>query len=411
MHLLVFVGLLFLVSQAGGRLAKAANVPSMIGFLVSGIIFGPSVLGIFPENIIAEDLNIITEIALALIAFSIGGSLRIAELKSLKWAILIITFLQAFAASALVFILMSFLLPVVITTNEVTGGYVHGYLPIALVIGAISAATAPAAIMSIVREYRARGPFTSVLLGVIALDDALTVMFFGFAISMGKSLVGGEAISLYNAFIYPLRTIFFEMALGAIIGFAAGKAMAFFHSRDILLGFIVGTIFLTSGLAISFGLSPILSTMMLGFVLLNLVEQEKVAEIFSVLENIESPIFGIFFALAGAHLQLDAVVKASWLILILTSGRFAGKLLGTALGARITSAPQHVKRYLGIALLPAAGVTIGLMLEANAMYYSVHPKLCETMVSAVVGATLINELLTPFLVRYSLFHAGEAQRE
>jgi Kef-type K+ transport system membrane component KefB len=192
------------------------------------------------------------------------------------------------------------------------------------------------------------------------------------------------------------------------MGVLTGSIIRFFPSRGALLGIAVGAIFLTSGLTISLDLSPLLATMVLGFIIMNFGDTERRESVFHVLEDMEMPIFGVFFALAGAHLQIGAVVKTGWLMVILTLGRFAGKMIGTKVGAAATSAPETIRRYLGMALLPAAGVTIGLMLEVNGMYSHAHPKLCETMVSAVVGAVLINELLTPFFVRYALFRSGDA---
>jgi Kef-type K+ transport system membrane component KefB len=409
-HLLVYTGLLFLASQVGGRLATALNAPRMIGYLVIGIVLGPSVLGVFPEKIVQEDLEIITEISLAIIAFSIGGSLKLESMKRMKGVILWITILQTLMAFLVVFTLMSLLLPKVVPEADVTGGYLHGYLPIALAIGALSAATAPAAVMSIVREYRASGSFTTVLLGVIALDDALTLVIFAFAVSVGQMLMGSGTPTLAAGFLGPLGDVAVQLILGALMGVLTGRLILYFPARGALLGITAGGIFLTSGLTISLGLSPLLATMVLGFVIMNFGDSGRREKVFQVLEDIEVPIFGVFFALAGAHLQIGAVVKTGWLVMILTLGRFAGKMIGTYAGAAATSAPDAVRRYLGMALLPAAGVTVGLMLEVNGLYSHAHPRLCETMVSAVVGAVLINELLTPFFVRYALFRSGDARK-
>jgi Kef-type K+ transport system membrane component KefB len=410
LHLLVYTGLLFLASQVGGRLATALNAPRMVGYLLTGILIGPSVLGLFPEKVVTEDLGIITEISLAIIAFSIGGSLKIEQLKRMKGVILWITVLQAFMASLIVFALMSLFLPKLVPDSDVTGGFLRGTLPVALAIGAISAATAPAAVMSIVREYRASGSFTTVLLGVIALDDVLTLIIFAFAISLGQALIGSEMVTLSSTVLIPLKDVLLQLGLGTLMGVLTGALIRFFPSRGALLGIAAGAIFFTSGLTISLGLSPLLATMVLGFVIMNFGDQERGERVFGVIEDIEMPIFGVFFALAGAHLQLGAVVTTGWLMVILTLGRFAGKMVGTKAGAAISSAPEAIRRYLGMALLPAAGVTVGLMLEVNGLYSHAHPKLCETMVSAVVGAVLINELLTPFFVRYALFRSGDAEK-
>mgnify|MGYP001819170100 CR=1 FL=1 len=407
-HLLVYAGLLFLASQAGGKLAVRLNAPRMVGYLLTGILLGPSILGVFPKDVVVKDFEMITEICLAIIAFSIGGTLRFEQLKRMKEVILWVTVLQAIAVSLVVFALMSVFLPVVVPDSDAPAGFLRGILPVALAMGAISVATAPASVMSIVREYRASGSFTTVLLGVIALDDVLTLVIFTFAISLGQALLGSATASLSTILLHPLQDVFIQFTLGALIGMATGTMIRFFHSRGALLGITIGAIFLTSGLTLSLGLSPLLASMVLGFIVMNFGDREKREHVFQVLEDIEMPIFGMFFALAGAHLQLGAVLRTGWLMVILTLGRFGGKMFGTSVGARITSAPATVKRYLEMALLPANGVTIGLMLEVNNLYSHAHPRLCETMVSAVVGTVLINQLLTPFFVRHALFRSGDA---
>ncbi len=163
---------------------------------------------------------------------------------------------------------------------------------------------------------------------------------------------------------------------------------------------------MTSGLALSLEASPLLANMMLGFVVANFVDHHE--DLFMVVERIEEPIFGMFFTLAGAHLDLGLMQTAGWLALLITLTRFGGKLLGTRLGARISRAPQVVKKYLGLALLPAAGVTVGLVLEAKEILGPTY--LSELMVNAVLGSVIINELLAPFFVRFSLIKAGEAIR-
>jgi Kef-type K+ transport system membrane component KefB len=168
---------------------------------------------------------------------------------------------------------------------------------------------------------------------------------------------------------------------------------------------MIGSIFLASGLAISIKVSPLLANMMLGFVVTNWVKHHE--NLFNIVESVEEPIFGMFFTLAGAHLDLKVMQTAGLLCLLIPLGRFAGKILGSCLGAQISRAPHVVKKYLGFALLPKAGVTVGLVLEAKEIFGSTY--LSEVMVSAVLGSVIINELLAPFFVRFSLIKAGEAK--
>ena len=166
---------------------------------------------------------------------------------------------------------------------------------------------------------------------------------------------------------------------------------------------MVGTIFVVSGLASSLRVSPLLANMMLGFIVTNFVEHHE--DIFAVVEGIEEPIFGMFFMLAGAHLDIKIMQTAGWLAALITLGRFSGKLIGCRFGAKISHAPEVVKKYLGFALLPKAGVTVGLVLQAKDLFGSTQ--MSEVMVNAVLGSVIINELMTPFLLRFSLKKAGE----
>jgi Kef-type K+ transport system membrane component KefB len=400
LHLLVYIGLLILISQLGGRLANLLRAPRLLGYLVSGILFGPSLLGLFSETLVKEELTLITDIALILIAFSIGGALSLDKLGRLGRTVLWITVTQTHGAFFLVTALLSgfFLL-------------VHGlpafwsvHFPMALVIGAISAATAPAAILAIAQEYKAKGAFTTVLFGVVALDDALTILFFAFAATVAQSFVHQSAITLQNVVVVPGLSIIIAVALGLASGLCLRYlASPFIVHREVMFGVLVGFMFFTSGLAMSLKVSPLLATMMLGFVVVNFIKHLE--DVFSVLETVEEPIFGVFFALAGALMDFSTIGAAWWVALLIVVGRFSGKLIGTRVGAEISRAPEPVKKYLGMALLPKAGVTVGLVLAAKAIFPDVG--VAELMVNAVIGSTIINELMTPFFVRYALRKAGE----
>ena len=407
-HVLVFTGLLLVLSQAGGRMANFLGAPRLTGYLVVGVICGPSLLNLFPPVLVHDRLGVITEIALGMIAFSIGGSLEIEKLKRLKGAILWITFLEATAAAFIVFAVMSLVLPFV----EPAGEPHHATLAMALLLGAMSAATAPAAIMSIVHEYRARGELTTVLLGVVAIDDSIALLLYAFAAAAATLLLGGgEAVSLAGVLAGPGAHILLALAIGTGAGLLIREVISYFAPRDVMLGLILGAILLTAGTAMSWGVSPLLATMMLGFVVVNFVEHERAVEAFEVIDAVEEPILGAFFAVAGAHLDLHTALVSGGLALILTLARFGGKLVGARVGARIAGAHDNVRRYLGLTLLPAAGVSIGLVLEAGERFGEKMPGMVSLLVSTVVGATLINELITPFAVRHALFRSGEAQSQ
>jgi len=402
-HLLVYIGLLLLLSYAGGKIANYFKAPRVTGYLVIGMLMSPSLLGLFPEGLVKEDLALITDIALAIIAFSIGGGLGLAKLRKLGRHILWIAPTEAFGAFFVVTISISLFSHLMHTFGAISFPFWAFYFPMAMVIGAISAATAPAATLAIIHEYKAKGPLTTILLGLVALDDGLAIIFYAFAITIAQSLVNHEAITLQNFLLSPLFSILISLFIGGLLGVCLRKLIRFVGRQEAMLGVMVGSIFLTSGLALSLEASPLLANMMLGFMVANFVDHHE--DLFMVVERIEEPIFGMFFTLAGAHLDLGLMQTAGWLALLITLTRFGGKLLGSRLGARISCAPQVVKKYLGLALLPSAGVAVGLVLEAEEIFGPTY--LSEVMVNAVLGSVIINELLAPFFVRFSLIKAGE----
>lgn len=404
LHPLTYVGMLLLLSYAGGHLANLLKAPRVIGYLFTGILLSPSVTGILHEHLVWEELNAVTHIALGVIAFSIGGSLEWAKVGRLGRQILWITLTQGFGA----FVLATLSLSAFFFFFECGGEFSHRFqaffFPMALVIGAICAATAPAATLAIVHEYRAQGILTSTLLGVVALDDALTILLYAAAAAVAQSFVNYEAPSLVQHLVEPSVSVLISLALGSAMGAVVGFMGRRVAGRDAMLGITMGAILVTGGLATSFDVHPLLANMMTGFVVANFIRHHE--DLFAVVEGIEEPIFGMFFALAGAHLDLGLITSAGLLALVITVGRFAGKLLGSRVGAEISDAPPAVKKYLGYALLPTAGVTVGLVLEAQDTFGS--GEFTRIMVSGVLGSVMINELVTPFLVRFSLFRAAEA---
>ncbi len=402
-HPLVYIGLLLLCGYAGGKVANALKAPRVSGYIVTGMILSPSILGIFQLDLVREDLSIITDIALGIIAFSIGGALEFSKIKRLGKQILWITLTQALGAFLLVTGLVALFFPMIVGSQS---PLVANYAPIAIVLGAISIATAPAATLGVIHEYRASGPLTTVLLGVVTLDDALTIIVFAFSVQLAGSLLTGEALSLAGMLAGPVMEILIALGLGGLGGLFLRKLVPVITNRSALLGVGLGTVFFTGGLAISLQSSALLTNMTLGFMVVNFVRHGE--DLFSVVESIEEPVFAMFFVLAGAHLDLSGLQTAIWLAVLIIAGRFFGKFLGARLGAAISGAPETIRKYLGFGLLPQAGVTIGLVLIARDLF--VDPAISELMVNAVLGSVIINELLSPPMVRYALLKSGEAKQ-
>lgn len=402
-HPLFHIGLLLLCGYVGGKIANYLKAPRVSGYIVTGMLLSPSMLGVFQEDLVREELTIITDVALSVIAFSIGGTLELTRLKRLGKHIVWITPIQALAAALLTGAVIAAFFPLIHGPETSFWGV---YFPMAIVMGAISAATAPAATLAVIHEYKAKGPLTTILLGIVALDDGLTILFYAFAAAVARSLITQGSLSWQAMLIVPGLQIVIALVLGSVVGLCMRALIRFIPSREGMLGVMVGSIFLTCGLAVMFHSPPLLANMALGFIVANFVRHGE--DLFGVVETIEESLFMIFFTLAGAHLDLRVIQTAGWLVVLIVMGRFAGKFLGTRLGAHISHAPETVKKYLGFGLLPTAGLTVGLILIAKDLFGP--SRISEVMVSAVLGSVVINELLSPLLVRYALVKSGEAGR-
>lgn len=406
-NLLEALGVLFLCGYFGGRLANWLKFPRVTGYIVAGILLSPSMFGIIPAVLIGEKLSIITDMALAIIAYSIGGSLKFSQLKQLGRSIVWINVAESLGAFVITFLMMGSLGTLILKIMLPHASWLQVCLPLALIIGAVSAATAPAAVLAIVHEYQARGPLTTTLLGVVALDDGMAIILYAFASSIVGALTRTQGISMMHKMaLEPLMVILGSILLGVIFGFFLTVLADWVKKKGSLLVLILGSILLCSGIAVRLKLSPLLVSMMLGFYVVNRAKQCDA--LFQAVENIEETIFALFFTLAGAHFDLTVIKTAGIISFLIVISRFTGKFMGVWLGGDFSHAPAVVKKYLGYALLPTAGVTIGLILMAEPL---MAPWVAEIMVNAVLGAVIISELIAPPLVKFALTRAGEAVKE
>jgi Kef-type K+ transport system membrane component KefB len=402
---LISIGLLLILSFAGGQIANIFGAPRVIGYLVVGILIGSILPESFYQYIFKIDSELVSHMALAIISFSIGGSLELSKIRRLGNQILWITFSQAFGAFIFSTIILGLFLIIFYCSGDFFRCFMQTYFPMALVVGAICAATAPAATLAIVHEYRAKGPFTTILLGVVALDDGLTIFLYAFAVNIAHSFVSNDVVTFYKALIFPSLSVIVSLIIGGAVGILTSLIVKYVHSKEILLGVILGSIFLTSGLADTLHGHSLMANMMLGFMIINYVKHHH--DIFDVIEGIEEPVFGMFFTLAGTHFDVRIIKSAGIISLVIVLGRFMGKLIGSRFGAKISESPNTVKNYLGFALLPTAGVTIGLVFDAQ-NYLSIA-SFSEMMVTGVLGSVIINEFMTPFFLKASLNKVGETQ--
>ena len=322
---------------------------------------------------------LLTSIALGVVAYLIGGSLRLESLKGLGKSVGWVVPLESLGAWALVSVGLS----IALSAIRPEAPFWQFSFPLALVTGAICSATAPAATMAIVRELRAKGPLTTTLLAVVALDDGVAVVAFAVAVGVCTPLVAMDGgFSLYNMGGVPVY---------------AGRLV---RSREKRVALVFGTVMLCSGLALKLGLSLIMANMMLGFVVVNVLRRTDEPGVPGEMETI---LFTLFFVLAGLHFDVAVLATAGLLALVIVVSRCVGKYGGGALGAT-AAAPAPVRRYLGLALLPSAGVAVGLALLAAKEF----PSFGGLLLNAVLASTIVNELIAPLMTRFAIVKAGEA---
>ncbi len=411
--LVFLVGLILTVAFIGGRLSNRVRLPEVTGYIFVGIFLKLflDLLGLIEherlELLLGEHLGQIPQMTLALIAFIIGGSLPIGRLKRLGRGIAWIGMMEGFGAFVCVTVLTFLIAPHVWAVPPTEGiSPIKSVFAFALLLGALSAATAPAATVAVIRELRARGDVTTTLLGVVGFDDAVALFIFTFAsaIASGLLAVGARVGSgFYETVALPLIDIFGAALLGIGMGFVAHWGSRFARSkRETTVG-ALGFVLLSGGIAIGLGISPLFTNMFAGFTLINFSSRN--IRIFRSLGDIDAPIYAMFFTLAGTHLEFSNLGMLGAIGAVYVVARFGGKLFGVRIGARLGHSSPIVGKYLGFGLLPQAGVAIGLVLVAqtNPAFASFAPMLTNI----ILGTVAVNELVGPPLTAYALRKAGE----
>jgi Kef-type K+ transport system membrane component KefB len=400
---LTLLGIITIVGFYMGHTARLVKLPSLIGYMVLGVIFGPSVLRLLNEPAI-DQLSFITEIALGFVAFSIGAELSLSTLKRLGPGIISIIFAESFVAFAVV------TAAVYLLTHD---------LPMALIFGAMAPASAPAGTVAVIQEYKAKGSLTKALYAVVGFDDGLAIIIFGFAAAFAKNLLIAEATgqngSILPAMLLPLKEIGFSILVGGIVGFAFCHMVRKLQSSKDILIVIFGAVLLATGLSLRWHLSLILTNMIVGFVLVNTRREALVHRVMAPLHEIMPLLFILFFCLAGAHLELSTLPTLGALGAVYIIGRTSGLIGGARIGAMIGNVDSKIKKYIGLGILSQAGVAIGLSLivkheftQLDTKYNLPHAATIGAVVLTTITATCIFfEIIGPILTKYALTKAGE----
>ena len=393
------------------RLAKVLKLPAVTAYLVAGVLIGPFCLGAFGveglgfislENV--ESYSIISDVALGFIAFSIGNEFRLKDLKQIGKQATVIGIFQAVFTTIIVdmaLIGLHFIMPDKLP------------LPAAIILGAVASATAPAATLMVVKQYKAKGPVTQTLLPVVALDDAVGLILFAISFGIAEAIIAGE-ISLISIIIEPLLEVVLSIALGALMGLIFTFIERFFHSRSKRLAVSVAFVFLTVAISmlkfniggVHVAFSSLLSCMMLGTIFCNICDFS--AELMDRLDRWTAPMYVLFFVLSGAELDLKVFKDYTVVIigLVYIVFRCAGKYYGARLSADMSGADPNVRKYLGITLFPQAGVALGMAMKAMEL-----GSIGDIVSNIVLFSVLIYEIVGPFLTKIALTKAGDIDPE
>lgn len=377
--LLLFSGLIF------GRVVKFIKLPNVTGYLIAGLLIGPSCFKVLSGSTVT-DFELISEIALAFIAFSIGSGFKLSYLKKVGIMPVVIAIFEGLAATFLVTIVL----------------VLFGFdFEISLLLGAIASATAPAATIMVIKQYGAKGPVTETLLSVVALDDAVALIAFGFSMAVVNTLIHPGHSSVFASILAPFVEIIGSILLGFVFGLLFNIPLRYFKKDSNRLIITAGFILLGSSMATLLGLSPLLLCMCMSAALVN--TSDSADSIFRLTDTVTPPIFLMFFVVSGAGLDVSYLPKIGLIGILYVLVRVAGKFLGAYFGAVITKAPDKVKKYIGLTLVPQAGVAIGLSLIAS----NTLPEFGATIRAVILCATFIYEMFGPIITKYGLMKAGE----
>ena len=409
--ILITLALALLSGLLLSRLMKKLQLPAVTAYLIAGVIIGPYLLGAlgigfnFDTNP-PEKYSILCDLALGFIAFSIGNEFRLTQLKKIGKQATVIGIFQAVFTTLIVdtvLIILSLILP-------------DGMLPIpaAIMLGAVATATAPAATLMVVRQYKAKGPVTDILLPVVALDDAVGLVVFAISFGIAKAVNTGS-VDIVSMAVNPLLEVVLSLALGAVMGFLFSLCERFFHSRSKRMAVSVTFVMLTvaiSSLKFEIGsvhitFSSLLACMMLGTVFCNVCDFSE--ELMDRADRWTAPLLILFFVISGAELNLS--VFANWVFVVVgivyIISRSAGKYFGATISAKATGCNEKIVKYLGITLLPQAGVALGMASQA----LEFGGEIGVMVQSITLFAVLVYEIVGPFFTKVALTRAGDIKAE
>ena len=385
MTIVLYLSLAMVVALLMTRVTRLVRLPNVTAYLIAGVLIGPGVLNLLNSDSIGT-LSVLTSVSLGFIAFSIGDEFKLSTLKQIGSQAMIITLFEALGAIVLVDCITVAL----------------GFPPaMCITLGALAASTAPAATLMVVRQYKADGPLTRMLMPVVAADDAIGLIAYSISINVAIALAQHESLNIVSTFLIPLVQIAVALLSGALIGFAAALSHRFFRSHTNRMSIAIAGVFACTALADQFGLSSLLMCMAMGAVYVNL--RDDAERVLGCVDDWTYPLFMLFFVISGASLDLGSLPKVGLLGLVYIVTRFGGKWVGSYLGSTLTHQPDVIRQNIGFALMPQAGVAIGMATLAAAQL----PGYGTQVQTVILAGTLVYELIGPLSAKFALSRAHE----
>lgn len=382
---LAMIALMMVSGLLLGRLCKYIKLPNVTGYLIAGLIFGPSLFNLIDADAINQ-FTIISDVALSFIAFSVGCDFSLDYFKKVGSAPIVIAIFEAMGAVLL------------LTVTLLLFGF---DAKLSILLGAIAAATAPAQTIMVINQYKAKGPLTSMLLSVVALDDAVALIGFGFASTIVTTMTGKGDKSLLLSILDPFYQLLISVAIGFVVAMAMKLLLRMFKKHSNRICVILGMVTLTYFLATILKGSALLACMCLGAVLTNIIHDTD--DVVSVSEGLTPPIYMMFFVISGAGFDVSALKSIGLIGIIYVVVRVVGKIAGSYVSGKITHQPKEICKWLGPTLMPQAGVALGLIAVAGTMVPDYAPQLR----TVILCSTFIYSIIGPSVAKFSLAKAGE----
>ncbi|MBN1899342.1 MAG: cation:proton antiporter [Spirochaetes bacterium] len=396
LNILILMGVTLFGGTIGGRLFQKIKIPQVVGYIIIGIIIGGSGLNVVDDKIIRM-LEPFNYLSLGIIGFMIGGELKRSVLKRYGKQFFYILIFEGMMAFFLVMILTGIVAFLITKDMNLS-------VSLAVLLGAIASATAPAATTDVFWEYKSRGPLTTTVLGIVALDDALSLVLFAFASTIASTLISKVHIDTWHSLIAPFYEIGGSLLIGGGLGYVLSRILKQYSEEDRILVFSIGTILMVIGLSLTLNMDMLLAAMAMGVVMTN-VSPYKSKLVFNIVERFTPPIYVLFFVLVGSKLKINNITFfVGILTLAYFLGRTGGKIMGARWGAILSHATDNIKKYLPYCLFSQAGVAIGLAILVSQRF---PEQIGNTIIFIIMTSTFVVQLIGPLFVKMAIFKSHE----